>query len=105
MIDDSGFAGNFLLESNASFTAYASVEIPTGFKATAVKVNGSAADAIEVFEMQIDSKSGVSKGTGNVGTEINITDVTSSTTNYLLLQVANASGNEIHGGYVTIAAV
>ena len=55
--------------------------------------------------MQIDSKTGVSKGTGNVGTEIDITDVTSSTTNYLLLKVNNASGNEIHGGYVTIAGV
>lgn len=106
MIDDTGSgSNNFFLESNASNTTYASIEIPTGYKATHVKVNGSATDAIEVFEMQIDSKTGVSKGTGNVGTEINITDVTSSTTNYLLINVDNASGNEIHGGYVTIAAV
>jgi hypothetical protein len=106
MIDDTGSgSNNFFLESNSSNTTYASIEIPTGYKATHVKVNGSATDAIEVFEMQIDSKTGVSKGTGNVGTEINITDVTSSTTNYLLINVDNASGNEIHGGYVTIAAV
>ena len=106
MIDDTGVvSNNFFLESNSSNTTYASIEIPTGFKATHVKVNGSATDAITVFEMQIDSKTGVSKGTGNVGTEINITDVTSSTTNYLLINVDNASGNEIHGGYVTIAAV
>jgi len=50
-------------------------------------------------------KTGVSKGTGNVDTEINITDVTSSITNYLFIQVASASGDEIHGGYVTIATV
>ena len=66
-------------------------------------IYGSATDAIEVWEMQINSKTGVSKGTGNVDTEIDITDVASSTTNYLLIQVANASGNEVHGGYVTIA--
>ena len=68
-------------------------------------VYGSATDAVEVWEHQINSKTGVSKGTGNVDTEINITDVTSSTTNYLFIQVANASGNEVHGGYVTITAV
>ena len=62
-----------------------------------------AIDAVEVWEHQINSKTGVSKGTGNVDTEINITDVASSTTNYLFIQVANASGNEVHGGYITIA--
>lgn len=106
MIDDSGVGlEQLFLESHSSNLLYVSIPIPTGFKATHVKINGSATDAVECWEFQIDSKTGVSKGTGNVGTEINITDVTSSTTNYLLLQVANASGNEIHGGYVTIAAV
>ena len=104
MIDDTGEASeNFFVESNGSAPVYAFVDIPTGYKATHIMVHGSATDAIECWEMQIDSKTGVSKGTGNVDTEINITDVTSSTTNYLLIQVANASGNEIHGGYVTIA--
>ena len=106
LMDDTGAASeNFFLESNASAPMYATVDIPTGYKATHVMIYGSATDAIEVWEHQIDSKTGVSKGTGNVDTEINITDVTSSTTNYLLIQVANASGNEVHGGYVTIAAV
>ena len=102
-IDDTGSGSeNFFLESHSSLPLYATVAIPTGFTATAVMVYGSATDAIEVWEMQINSKTGVSKGTGNVDTEIDITDVESSTTNYLLIQVANASGNEIHGGYVTI---
>ena len=106
LMDDTGAASeNFFLESNASAPMYATVAIPTGFKATHVMVYGSATDAVEVWEHQINSKTGVSKGTGNVDTEINITDVTSSTTNYLFIQVANASGNEVHGGYVTIAAV
>lgn len=105
-VDDTNIGiEQLFLESFSSNPMYASIAIPTGFKATHVKINGSATDAVEVWEFQIDSKTGVSKGTGNVGTEIDITDVTSSTTNYLFIGIANASGNEIHGGYVTIAAV
>ena len=104
-IDDTGSGSeNFFLESYSSNPLYATVVIPTGFTATHVMIYGSATDAVEVWEMQINSKTGVSKGTGNVDTEIDITDVASSTTNYLLIQVANASGNEVHGGYITIAA-
>ena len=104
MIDDTGVGSEELfLESYSSNTLYATVAIPTGYTATHVMIYGSAADAVEVWEHQINSKTGVSKGTGNVDTEINITDVASSTTNYLFIQVANASGNEVHGGYITIA--
>ena len=109
LMDDTGAASEqFFIESHSSNPLYATVDIPTGYKATAVMIFGNftpSPDAVEVWEMQINSKTGVSKGTGNTSTEINITDVTSSTTNYLLIQVANASGNEVHGGYVTIAAV
>ena len=104
MIDDTGVGSEELfLESYSSNKLYATVAIPTGYTATHVMIYGSATDAVEVWEHQINSKTGVSKGTGNVDTEINITDVASSTTNYLFIQVANASGNEVHGGYITIA--
>jgi len=103
-IDDSDEANeNFFIKSYSSNPLYVTMPIPTGYTATHVMIYGSATDAIEVWEHQIDSKTGVSKGTGNVDTEIDIDDVASSTTNYLLIQVANASGNEIHGGYITIA--
>ena len=106
MIDDTGAASeNFFLETFGAFFAYATVAIPTGYKATHVMIYGDGARAVEVWEHQIDSKTGVSKGTGNVDTEINITDVTSSTTNYLFIQIAQQSGDELHGGYVTITAV
>ena len=105
MIDDTGAASeNFFLETFNIFPAYVTVAIPTGYAATHVMIYGSGTGAVEVWEHQIDSKTGVSKGTGNVDTEINITDVTSDTKNYLLIQVA-AGSDEIHGGYVTIAAV
>ena len=104
MIDDTGVGSEELfLKSHSSNPLYATVAIPTGFKATHAMVYGTGAGAMEVWEHQINSKTGVSKGTGNVGTEIDITDVTSSTTNYLFIRVASASGTEVHGGYVTIA--
>ncbi len=108
MIDDVNIGiDKLFLESHSTLPLYATVAIPTGYKATHVMVHGdnNNTDAVEVWEFQINSATGVSKGTGNVQTEINITDVTSSTTNYLLLSVQNGASKEIHGGYVTIAAV
>ena len=103
MIDDTG--SDRWLESHGTGILFASVPIPTGFKATHVHIYGSATSALEVSEMNINSKTVTSKGTGNIGTELNITDVTSTATNYLLLELAQASGEEVYGGYVTIAAV
>ena len=111
MIDDTGVASEELFgETYSTSPAYATVAIPTGYQATELMIYGSGTGAVEVWEHQINSKTGVSKGTGNVGTAITastspaFTAVTSSTTNYLLIQVA-AGSDEIHGGYVTIAAV
>jgi len=104
MIDDGGVGSEELfLETFSTYPAYATVAIPTGYDATHVMIYGSGTGAVEVWEHQINSKTGVSKGTGNVDTEIDITDVTSSATNYLFIQVA-AGSDELHGGYVTITA-
>ena len=106
MIDDTGVASEELFgETHSTGFAYATVVIPTGYKATSVAIYGDGARAVEVWEHQINSKTGVSKGTGNVDTPFPITNVTSSTTNYLFIQVAQQSGDEIHGGYVVIEAV
>ena len=103
MIDDTGVGSeNLFGESYGTHTSYVTIAIPAGYTATHVMIYGSATGAVEVWEHQINSKTGVSKGTGNVDTEIDITDVTSSVTNYLFIQVAQGSGDEIHGGYVTI---
>ena len=59
-----------------------------------------------VFKIaDINSATVTSKGTGNIGTQIDITDVTADATNYLLLEIAQASGEQVNGGKVTIAAV
>jgi len=105
MIDDNGVSAEKLFgETYSTNPAYVTIAIPTGFDATHVMIYGFGTPAIEVWEHQINDKAGVSKGTGNVGTEIDITDVTSSTTNYLFIQVAQGASDEIYGGYVTIAA-
>jgi|LULN01.1.fsa_nt_gb hypothetical protein len=102
MIDDTDESSEeFFLETFGTFPAYVTVAIPTGYTATHVMIYGSGTGAVEVWEHDITSKTGVSKGTGNVDTEIDITDVASSTTNYLFIQVA-AGSDELHGGYVTI---
>jgi hypothetical protein len=91
------------LESVTTSSMYASVPIPTGFSATHVNIYGSGTSAIVVYEADINSLTVTSKGTGNIGTEIDITDVASDTTNYLLIQLAQANMEQVYGGYVTIA--
>ena len=103
-VDDSG-SDRFLKSFGSGYKMFASLPIPTGYKATAVKINGNDTSDVKVFEADIDSKTVTSKGDGDVGTEINITDVTSDTTNYILVQVDQAASEEIYGGYMTIAAV
>ena len=91
---------------------FATVKIPSGYKATAVGVYGQTnTNAVTVYECNINTATASSKGTGTVdasGTdpapnEINITDVTASATNYLSIVVENSTA--VWGGYVTIAEV
>jgi len=103
MIDDTG--SDRWLESHGTAKLFAFVEIPVGFKATVVDVYGSATSAVTVYEADINSKTVTSKGTGNIGTAINITDVNSDATNYILIELAQASGEEVYGGKLTIAKI
>jgi len=100
-IDDTG--SDRWLKSHSTAKLYASVEIPLGFKATHVDVYGSGTSAVTVYEADVDSKTVTSKGTGNIGTQINITDVTADATNYLLIELAQTSSEEVYGGKITIA--
>ena len=61
----------------------------------------------KVYEANINSSTVTSKSSAtSIGTEVDITDVTSSTTNYLLIEVLSDGGDdELYGGYVTIASV
>jgi len=85
-------------------TMVTGVFIPTGYRATAFMINASANIAVELFESQINDDTQVSKGSGNANTEVNITNVDSTTTNYLSIIIVEA-GNDIYGGYITIEKI
>ena len=81
----------------------ATVSIPLGYKATAVTIYDINATAVVVYEADVNTGSIASKGTGNCNTEINITDVTATATNYLVIKVTTtAAGDRIRGGIVDI---
>jgi len=101
MIDDT--TSDRWLESHSTAKLYASVEIPLGFKATHVDVYGNGTSAVTVYEADINVRTVTSKGTGNIGTQINITDVTADATNYLLIELAQTSSEQVNGGKITIA--
>jgi hypothetical protein len=101
MIDDT--SSDRWLESHGTARMFASVQIPAGFKATHVDIYGDDTSQVTVYEADIDSKHVTSRGTGNIGTQINITDVVADATNYILIQLAQASGEEVYGGKLTIA--
>jgi len=95
------------LFSHGSGKMYASIPIPTGYKATHVKIHGSdTGQTHTTYEANIANKDVVEKGSATaIETEKAITNVTSSITNYLLIEVSSDGTDEIHGGYVKIEAV
>ena len=93
------------LESHATHTMFASVEIPLGFKATHVHIYGNGSSAMTVYEADLNTRAVTSKGTGNIATNLAITNVTADATNYILIQLVQTSGEQVNGGIMTIAAV
>ena len=106
-IDDVASNKRFL-KSHSTAKLYASIDIPLGFKATAVDVFGSGTSAMSVHVMSITSGSiAATVGNGNIGTTFNFsgTPVNGSSTNYLLIELAQASTEQVFGGAVTIAKI
>ena len=100
--DDTGTIG--IIASDADLELYAFVPIPVGKKATHVTIYGSHTRGVTVFESNVNSGTHTSKGTGNIGTEIDITDFNHSATNYLTIKVnTTATTHVVYGGIVTIA--
>ncbi len=99
--DDGGVVNDAAAKITTMVTG---VFIPTGYRATAFMINASANIAVELFESQIDDSTAVSKGSGNANTEVNITNVDSTTTNYLSIIIVEA-GNDFYGGYITIEKI
>jgi len=95
-----------LKPGNASTELLAFVSIPEGMKATLIDVYDEGHNlAVEVYEVRIDQDGITSRGSGNANTQIDITDVNATATNYLMIQVTTtATSQRVHGALVTIAA-
>ena len=93
-----------LKAGNANTELLAFVAIPEGMKATLVDVYDNSHNlAVAVFEVDINSAGITSKGTGNANTQINITDVNATATNFLMIQVTTTALSErIFGALVTV---
>jgi hypothetical protein len=92
------------IDAYSSYRLIFSVPIPAGYKATAVQIYSQTTGAyVAVYECNIVDDSAVSKATGqNTNSEFSITEVTSTSSNYLSIQVASGA-NDVYGGYVKIA--
>lgn len=90
--------------TNADTELYAFVSIPEGMTATHVDIHAKQNRDIEVFEVQINADTMVSKGTGTSNTTLDITDVAATSTNLLALKITTTStGDRLFGAAVTIA--
>ena len=97
---------------NNNTELFAFVSIPKGMKATHVEIFGLRDRGVEVFEVQINATTVVSKGTGNCNTEFAINNsgesagIAATATNLLAIEVDTAStdADRIRGGRVKIAA-
>ena len=87
---------------------YLTKAIPTGYKATHVQVYASASTSSAVTVRQFNQTNGDLTGstTGDFNSNIDITDITSSTTANIMIKLAPASTSTvIYGADITIAAV
>ena len=89
---------------NSATELFAFVSIPQGMTATHVDIFDKNDVAFEVFEIQVNATTMVSKGSGNCNTTVDITDVASTATNFLGIRVTTTTVNDkVYGGTVTIA--
>ena len=95
--------------SDAGSEMIAFVAIPEGKKATHVDVWANGARVLKVHELEVDDThdfTDTPKGTGNCNTQLDITDVNSTATNFLgIVVVATATSQRTYGGLVTIADI
>ena len=97
----------YALQNTGASKFWWTVAIPRGMKATHFRVNSNVTKTVTLYECEIgDNTTATSKGSGNTNTEIDITDVNYSATNYLTIVVAfDAVNQQLWGGYVKIAPI
>lgn len=98
-------ANSGVTTAGATDALWATVPIPTGYKATAVRVYASVLLVVSTHEADLTDGTSVAKGAGDTTAEIDITDVPSTSVNVLEIGVVNVNTETIFGGYVTIAKI
>jgi len=94
--------------NHASTEMYVMKAIPTGYKATHVKVYGSTGvfNGINVYLFRQSTGVIISKGSGDINALLDITDISSSTENNISIKVLpGATSILIYGADITIAAI
>lgn len=103
-------AGPGYSQPTATMSVYWNVPIPTGFRATAVMVYGSAARVVNAYACNINTNLAGAVGAGVCNAEFAIAAVASNPdptpTNYLSVEIVlTVIGDQIYGGYVVIAPI
>ena len=94
--------------ANANSELFVWVDVPSGYTATKVKINGSdTANEVEVYTLNLDDgtiSSEISNSGLTVGDDTNLsTNHVGSNTNALMIEVVTTATDDIiYGGYVTI---
>ena len=105
----SAYYGGSASVMHSYLEAFASFQIPSGFKATSTTLYTSVNLAFAVYENAINSSSGTYKGNGTAtssGGTSNHTDITATDTNYMTIRLDfTATSQLFYGGYITIARV
>ena len=94
--------------NHASTEMYVMKAIPTGYKATHVKVYGSTGvfNGVDVYLFRQTTGAIISKGSGDINALLDITDISGSTENNISIKVAPGGTTIlIYGVDITIAAV
>ena len=96
-----------LRTNQSSAEVFAFVNIPSGYKATHCHAYTSSAvtNGLKVHEYNTTTGALTNTTTGNTNTNVDITDITSSTTNMLVVAIKPGSTtNDVFGAHVTITA-
>ena len=105
----SAYYGGSASVMHSYLEAFASFQIPSGFKATSTTLYTSVNLAFAVYENAINSSGGTYKGNGTAtssGGTSNHTDITATDTNYMSIRLDfTATSQLFYGGYITIASI
>tara|TARA_R110000796_G_scaffold43359_4_gene106646 strand:- start:1033 stop:3867 length:2835 start_codon:yes stop_codon:yes gene_type:complete len=104
--DTSGYLG--VRVNNVNTEMYVMKAIPTGYKATHVKVYGSTGvfNGVDVYLFRQTTGAIISKGTGDINALMDITDISGSTQNNISIKVSpGATTVLIYGVDITIATI